>query len=260
MDSLVFDIETVPDTDLGQQLLGLSGIADEDVAKAMFFNQMQSTGSDFLPLFQHRIIAISVALRQGDSFAVWSLGEPGSSEAELIERFYSGIERYRPTLVSWNGGGFDLPVLHYRALKNGVQAAAYWEMGDNQREYRYNNYLSRFHWRHIDLMDVLAGFQGRARARLDAIAVMLGLPGKLGMSGDQVWDTYRAGGLDKIRDYCETDVLNTHLVFLHFEFMRGHLDAASLAAEQDKVRRVLEDSNAPHLTEFMRAWAAASAG
>jgi len=259
MDSLVFDIETVPDIELGTQLLGLSGIDDEDVAKAMQFNQMQSSGSDFLPLYQHRIVAISVALRRGDTFAVWSLGDPESAETELIERFYSGIERYQPTLVSWNGGGFDLPVLHYRALRHGVQAAAYWETGERQRDYRYNNYLSRFHWRHIDLMDVLAGFQGRARARLDAIAVMLGLPGKLGMSGDQVWDTYREGGLTRIREYCETDVLNTHLVFLRFQFMRGLLDAAGLAAEQEKVRAVLLDSDAPHLQEFLAAWATASA-
>ncbi|MEE4185169.1 MAG: 3'-5' exonuclease, partial [Gammaproteobacteria bacterium] len=120
-------------------------------------------------------------------------------------------------------------------------------------------YLSRFHWRHIDLMDVLAGFQGRARAPLDAIAVMLGLPGKLGMSGDQVWDTYRQGGLAQIREYCETDVLNTHLVFLRFQFMRGLLDVDGLEAEHAKVRAALEASEAPHLQKFSAAWTAAAA-
>ena len=103
-------------------------------------------------------------------------------------------------------------------------------------------------------MDVLSGFQFRGRASLDQVAVMLGFPGKLGMSGDKVWDRWLEGGIDDIRDYCETDVLNTHLVFLRFEFMRGHLDAAGLAREYDIVRSTLTSMDRPHLTEFLDAW------
>ena len=71
-----------------------------------------------------------------------------------MKRFFDGIERYSPTLVSWNGGGFDLPVMHYRALINGVTAPRYWETGNDDASFRYNNYLGRYHWRHTDLMDV----------------------------------------------------------------------------------------------------------
>ncbi len=256
MRCMAFDIETIPDTDLGTQLLGLSGIEREEVAKAMIFQQTQKTGSDFLPLFQHRIVAIAVAWRSSEGFKVWSLGDEESSEQELIQRFFDGIERYSPELVSWNGGGFDLPVLHYRALLHGVQAPRYWETGDEDRSFRYNNYLSRFHWRHIDLMDVLAGFQPRAKARLDDIATMLGFPGKMGMAGDKVWDCYLNGELGKIRDYCETDVLNTYLVYLRFQFMRGQIDASELGSELKMVRDVLSDAGADqqHLAEFGRAW------
>ena len=127
-----------------------------------------------------------------------------SSEAELIARFFDGIEKYTPDLVSWNGSGFDLPVLHYRALKAGVQAPRYWETGEEDTSFRYNNYLSRYHWRHLDLMDVLASFQVRARASLQDVALLLGLPGKLGFSGDQVWDAVQAGsarrGAQLLRD------------------------------------------------------------
>ena len=130
--------------------------------------------------------------------------------------------------MSWNGGGFDLPVLHYRALKHGIQAPRYWEKGESDRDFKWNNYLARFHWRHVDLMDVLANFNNRAFAKLDEIAVMLGFPGKLGMSGAKVWDTYLEGGIKEIRDYCETDVLNTWLVYLRFEYMRGNLDDKDL--------------------------------
>ena len=254
MRCLAFDIETVPDTQLGAQLLGLTDITDEDVAKAMFFNQMQERGTEFLPLYQHRIVAISAAWRSADGFKVWSLGEEDSDEKELVQRFYDGIDRYTPELVSWNGAGFDLPVLHYRALRHRVQAPRYWEMGDEDRSFRYNNYLSRFHWRHVDLMDVLAGFQNRARAPLDAVASMLGFPGKMGMAGDKVWGCFLEGGIRQIRDYCETDVLNTYLVYLRFQHMRGLLDDDGLAAELDLVRTTLESSGEAHLTEFSAAW------
>lgn len=256
MKCFVFDIETVPDTNLGSELLGLDGIADEDIARAMSFHQMQEKGTDFLPLYQHRVVAISAAWRSSEGFKVWSLGDLDSDEAELIRRFYAGIDRYTPELVSWNGAGFDLPVLHYRALLHGIQSPRYWDKGDDNREFRFNNYLARFHWRHIDLMDVLAGFQGRARAPLDAIATMLGFPGKMGMAGDKVWDCFRNGELRKIRDYCETDVLNTYLIFLRFEYMRGHLDDVALEHEYGLVRDALENSGEDHLLEFARAWAA----
>ncbi len=249
-----FDIETVPDVEFGRRLLELDGLSDDDVATAMTFKRQQSAGTDFLPLHQHRIVAISVTFRTADDFKVWSLGDEDSDEAEIVQRFFDGIARYTPDLVSWNGGGFDLPVLHYRALKHGVQAARYWEMGEGDRDFKWNNYLSRFHWRHIDLMDVLAGFQPRGRASLDQMAVMLGFPGKLGMSGAKVWDKFRDGAIAEIRNYCETDVLNTWLVYLRFEFMRGNLDQKDLEREFALVRSTLARMDQPHLDEFLAAW------
>jgi predicted PolB exonuclease-like 3'-5' exonuclease len=249
-----FDIETIPDVEFGRRMWNLDDLSDEDVGTAMTFMRQQATGSDFLPLHQQRVVAISVALRTADSFRVWTLGDRDADEAEIIRRFFAGIERYSPELVSWNGSGFDLPVLHYRALKHGIQAPRYWEMGESDREFKFNNYLSRFHWRHIDLMDVLAGFQMRGRASLDQMAVMLGFPGKLGMSGDKVWQCWLDGGIDEIRDYCETDVLNTFLVYLRFEFMRGNLDETSLQREFDLVRSTLEAADQPHLNDFLAAW------
>lgn len=254
MHCFCFDIETVPDTDFGARFWDLDGLSDKEIAAAMTFKKLQATGSDFLPLHLQRVVAISVAFRTADTFKVWSLGDEHSDEADIVGRFFDGIERYSPDLVSWNGGGFDLPVLHYRALKHGIQAPRYWETGENDREFKWNNYMSRFHWRHIDLMDVLAGFQPRARASLDQTAVLLGYPGKLGMSGDKVCDKYLDGGLGEIRNYCETDVLNTWLVYLRFEHMRGNLDQADLDREGALVRKTLEDMQQPHLDEFLAAW------
>ncbi|MEJ2173272.1 MAG: 3'-5' exonuclease [Woeseiaceae bacterium] len=251
-----FDIETVPDVEFGRRLWDLGELPDEDVATAMMFKRQQAAGHEFLPLHQHRVVAISVALRTGDTFRVWSLGDENADEPELVRRFFDGIDRYVPDLVSWNGGGFDLPVLHYRALKHRIQAPRYWETGDSNKDFKWNNYLNRYHSRHTDLMDVLAGYQVRANASLEQTAVLLGFPGKLGMSGDKVWEKFKDGAIREIRNYCETDVLNTWLIFLRFELMRGNLDEAGLERELELVRSTLASMDEPHLNEFLAAWPA----
>ena len=255
---LVFDIETVPDVEFGRRLHGLEGLTDKQVGYVMQTRQREQTGSEFLSLEQHRVVAISVAMRTREGFRAWSLGEPDSGEAELVGRFFEGIDRYTPTLVSWNGGGFDLPVLHYRALRHGLQARRYWEMGEEDPSFRWNNYVSRFHWRHVDLMDVLSGFQGRGRVGLDKMAQLLGLPGKLGMSGEAVWDAFLEGRIEDIRDYCETDVLNTYLIYLRFELMRGRLEPDEHERECARLRSWLAGTGRPHLNGFLEVWAAGS--
>ena len=255
MNVLVFDIETVPDLDAGRRLHGLDGLSDEDVAKAMFHMRRQETGgSEFLKLHLHRVVAISAVLRTRDALKVWSLGDAAADEKEIVQRFFDGIDKFTPTLVSWNGGGFDLPVLHYRALLHGISAPRYWDTGDDDRDFKWNNYISRYHARHTDLMDVIACYQARAVAPLDEVATMLGFPGKMGMSGAKVWDAYLAGGIEDIRNYCETDVLNTYLVYLRFELVRGKLTAAEYDSECRQLREYLGAENKQHFAEFLAAW------
>ena len=105
-------------------------------------------------------------------------------------------------------------------------------------------------------MDVLSGYQARAKAGLEAIATMIGLPGKLGFSGDKVADAYLAGELTRIRQYCETDVINTYLVFLRFELMRGNVSPDRYAEEVERMKTLLRGGTAaePHFTEYLRAW------
>ena len=251
-----FDIETVPDVEFGRRLHGLEGLSDKQVGYVMQTRQREQTGSEFLSLEQHRVVAISVSMRTREGFKALSLGDPASGEAELVRRFFDGIDRNTPTLVSWNGAGFDLPVLNYRALRHGIQAHRYWETGDEDQAFRWNNYISRFHWRHIDLMDVIAGYQGRGRVRLDTMAHLLGLPGKLGMTGEGVWEAYLEGRTADIRNYCETDVINTYLIYLRFELLRGRLNPEEHERECGLVRAWLKDATKPHLREFFDAWPA----
>jgi len=135
-----------------------------------------------------------------------------------------------------------------------VQAPRYWETGDDDTSFRYNNYISRFHWRHTDLMDVLANFQPRAGAKLDQIATMLGFPGKFGMDGSLVWDKFQQGEIEEIRNYCETDVLNTYLVYLQFEMIRGRCSRGLLTQKIEHVKDLLRESGESHLEEFLEVW------
>jgi len=255
MNVLVFDIETIPDVELGKRLYQLEGLSDKEIATVMFNKRRQETnGSEFLRHHFHRIVTISAVLRSRDTLKVWSLGDIEAGEAEILRRFFDGIEKFTPTLVSWNGSGFDLPVIHYRSLLHGIEAPRYWETGDTDREFRWNNYLSRYHARHLDLMDVISGYQMRSTAPLDEVASMLGFPGKMGMDGSRVWDTWLAGDLQAIRDYCETDVLNTYLVYLRFELIRGNLDGSEYQQECELLASTLKNEAGPHFREFLQAW------
>jgi len=252
MSVLVFDIETIPDIESGRALYDLHHLSDSDTAQALFALRRAKTGNEFLPHYLQKICAISVVLSHGSQVKVWSLGDEQSDEKELITRFFAGIDKHTPTLVSWNGCGFDLPVLHYRALLHGISAPTYWEVGESQQNFRWNNYLSRFHYRHIDLMDVMAGYQNKAFAPLDDIATMLGFPGKMGMSGAKVWDQYIGGQIKNIRDYCETDVLNTYCVYLRFELIRGIITLEEYTQHINQLKNYLStEQDKAHLQEFL---------
>jgi predicted PolB exonuclease-like 3'-5' exonuclease len=252
---LVFDIETVPD------LAGLrrvhtvpAELADEAVLDWITQQRRAQTGSDFLPLLYQQVVAIACVLRDGSGIKVASVGTPDDTEPELIRRFYDLIDKHTPQLVSWNGGGFDLPVLNYRALIHGVTAAKFWDWGDDDREFKWNSYLGRYHTRHLDLMDVLAMYQPRAYAGLDAMARLCGFPGKLGMDGNAVHAAVRAGKIDDVRRYCETDAMNTYLLYLRFRLLRGELAAGEYAKEVSMAREKIAAVNAPHWKEFLAAW------
>ena len=258
---LVFDIETIPDVAGVRRLYNLdAALSDAEVAELAFQQRRAQNGSDFLPLHLQRIAVISCALRTAKDLKVWSLAEPEQHEGEIIQRFFDGIERFTPQLVSWNGGGFDLPVLHYRALIHGITAARYWDMGEgdfgDSRDFKWNNYISRYHNRHCDLMDLLALYQPRASVPLDDMAKLCGFPGKLGMDGSKVWEAFHAGRLKDIRDYCETDAANTYLMFLRFRLMSGALDADEYEVEVKRLKHYLtgQAQDKQHWNEFVAAW------
>jgi 3'-5' exonuclease len=234
---LAFDIETIPDCQGIRRLYELpADLSDRDAAEVAFQKRRaQSAGaSDFLPVHLQRVVVISCVLRNDEGLRIFSIGEPEAGEAAAIQRFFDGVGKYVPQLVSWNGRSFDLPVLVNRGLIHGVAAECFWNTADDNK---FNNYINRFHERHCDLMDVVSIYGGRG-APLDELARLAGFPGKLGVGGGAVWDSYLAGGIEAIRNYCEADTLNTYLLYLRFQL----------------VRSTLEKRSEPHWREFLSLW------
>jgi predicted PolB exonuclease-like 3'-5' exonuclease len=255
---LVFDIESIPDIAGLRALRGTPAEAtDEQVYAAWLAERKDKGQSDFMPLHLQRVLCISVVFRNSEGLRIHSfVDRDDQSEGKVVQTFFHAVEKHMPQLVSWNGSGFDLPVLHYRGLRHGVEASKYWDMGEDDREFKWNNYISRYHMRHLDLMDLLAMYSPKNNAPLDAMAKLCGFPGKLGMDGSQVYAQYLAGQTEDIRRYCETDVMNTYLVYCRFQKMRGGLTGAEYEQEIALVKATL-DHLAPtesHWDEYLKAW------
>ena len=255
---LCFDIESIPDIP-GLRALRAAPAeqTDAQVYEGWLAERKEKGQSDFMPLYLQRILVISAVFRNAEGLRVHSfVDRDGASEGRIIQNFFGTIEKHVPQLVSWNGGGFDLPVLHYRGLKHGVVADKYWDMGEDDREFKWNNYLIRYHLRHLDLMDLLALYQPKNNAPLDAMAKLCGFPGKLGMDGSAVYPAYLDGRLEEIRRYCETDVMNTYLLYCRFQKMRGGLTEREYDDEIVLVKQSLGEL-APmetHWREYLDAW------
>ncbi len=256
---LTFDIESIPDIAGLRALRGADPAQDNAAVYAGWLaERKEKSQSDFMPLHLQRVLVISAVFRNAEGLRIHSfVDRDNASEGRVIQNFFNTIEKHVPQLVSWNGGGFDLPVLHYRGLKHGVVADKYWDMGEDDRDFKWNSYLGRYHMRHLDLMDLLAMYQPKNNAPLDAMAKLCGFPGKLGMDGSQVYPAYLDGKLEDIRRYCETDVMNTYLLYCRFQKMRAGLTEAEYEQEIAMVKSTLGELAATeaHWKEYLQAWA-----
>ncbi len=253
---LVFDIETIPDVQGLRKLFHLDQnehLTDAQVVEMGQQYYRQKTGSDFFPHHLQKVVVISCLYQDAKHIRIGSFSEPDLNEGKIITEFFKLIDKKTPNLVTWNGGGFDLPVLHYRSLIHGIAAQNYWDTGEGhaRSERRFNHYLGRYHTLHLDLMDYMALYNTRAYVPLDQIAKLCGAPGKLGIDGGQVWAQYLAGEMSAIRDYCETDVANTYLVYLRFELMRGTISPEEYAQHYEAFYAFLREKNKPHWQEFL---------
>ncbi|MDB2415012.1 3'-5' exonuclease [Rickettsiales bacterium] len=259
----VFDIETVPDT---QAVRNLTGCDSQDISVLRMelekYHLNITDGKNPFPRQPfHKVVAISFLeadiMRNGseESYSLTELrsgGNENSTEKELLEGFFQYVGRITPRLVSYNGRTFDLPVLKYRAMAHGIQAPWLYKTGD-----KWNSYTSRYSldW-HCDLLEALSDFGASARCKLNEICSILGLPGKVGVDGSQVTELFDKKKIKEIRDYCETDVLNTYLVYLRYMHHIGTLSTDNyMGCVEDVASLVkMQASDKAHMQEFVDEW------
>jgi predicted PolB exonuclease-like 3'-5' exonuclease len=217
---IVWDLETIPDAAAAARIAGASNGEVEEPTEG------EKPKFPRLPLHQIACIGALIAEKEEAGWSVRALGAPHMgerTERELITAFVERIALLRPKLVTFNGQGFDLPVLRYRAMLHSVPAP-----GLSARPY-FNRYTEDA----VDLCDVLSSFDGRGKVSLDMLCRTLNLPGKPdGIEGSQVARFVRDGRIQEVADYCETDVVNTYRVWLRYELFRGALAAAEFEASE----------------------------
>ncbi|WP_418001269.1 3'-5' exonuclease [Moraxella haemolytica] len=249
---LVFDIETIPDIKTGRRLYPeLQGLNDDDALIALTALRHAEAGNDFMRLPLHKIACLSFLWVEHGQFTLKSLSLDNKDEHEILASFFRAFDK-KPTLVSWNGSGFDIPVLLYRALHHGISAPALFN-ADKKPDYLY-----RYGEMHIDLMDKLSLYNGYNKQKLDTIASLCGFAGKGDIDGSQVMPMVQNNEWQKLTTYCESDVLNTWLVYLRWLILTGKADTqlCQRISEQthEFVASITNDDGTLRHERFLQAW------
>jgi hypothetical protein len=231
---LIFDVESVADGELVAAVrYPDEGLSPQDAIIRYQAELFETRGTTFIP-HTFQIPAAVVIAKVGPDFRLVdlvSLDEPHFRSHVITENFWRGWNAYgRPQWVTFNGRTFDIPLMELAAYRFGISLPQ-WFGGEGYRAPRH-----RYNVRsHLDLQETLTNFgAARLNGGLNLAAQILGKPGKMGLTGDQVQHQYDAGNLQAISDYCRCDVLDTYFVFLRCMLLTGRVsrdDEASLVAE-----------------------------
>ncbi|MDR2007518.1 MAG: 3'-5' exonuclease [Alphaproteobacteria bacterium] len=262
----IFDIETIPDDIAAFNLIGedsadLSSLEKRREALAQYHLKITDGKNDFLRQPFHKVVAISFLVASIDYTGdgqeiikfkeIRSGGDVNSTEKDLIRGFFATIDKLKPRIISFNGKGFDIPVLKYRAMKYGITGDFFHNSGNKYESYS-NRYASNWHG---DLLDVLSDFGLSARIKLNEVCSILDFPGKFGVDGSNVSTMFDGGQLEDIRNYCETDVLNTYLVYLRYILHTGKITTTTYNTAIGDILDFLKDSPHKHFQDFYTTWA-----
>jgi hypothetical protein len=221
----VFDIESVADGALVSRLR----YPGEDLEPREAVNRyraelMEENGTDFIP-YTYQVpvsVAIGKVTKDYRLSDLVVLDEPEFRPHVITENFWRGWDRYgRPTLVSFNGRAFDIPLMELAAFRYGISVPAWFDTSQRNWDQPRNRYNTSSHF---DLHELLVNFGAtRFSGGLNLAANLLGKPGKINIKGDMVQDLFDDGQLAEINDYCRCDVLDTYFVFLRSMVLVGKL-------------------------------------
>lgn len=130
------------------------------------------------------------------------------TEQEILEQLWEVVNdgvipAAKFTVVGQNVVDFDLQIMYLRCIKYGMLRMSEWIKNnasvDLAKEYRVNPYSKLY-------------------ISMDNMAKFLGIEGKKGMTGAQVYDYYIAGKIDEICDYCNNDVEVSRNVYYKINF------------------------------------------
>jgi 3'-5' exonuclease len=240
---LVFDIESVADPQLVARLRYPGEKIDGVEAVGRYRAElMEKYENDFIPYTFQVPIAVAVAKVAADFRLIdlVVLDEPEFRPYAITEKFWRGWEKYhRPTLVSFNGRGFDIPLLELSAFRYGLSIPGWFAAGKSYEQPRGRYNIQS----HLDLCEMLTNFGStRFTGGLNLAANLLGKPGKMDIQGHMVQDLYEAGKLREINDYCRCDVLDTYFVFLRTRVLVGQLGLENEQAIIAETKTWLEQS------------------
>ena len=239
---LVFDIETIADTQAARRIYPqLADLDEADTLSALTAIRIQEAGHDFMRLPLQRIVCISALYIKDGQFSLFSLSADKFSEKEILAKFFRAFNDTEklPQLISWNGSGFDIPVLIYRAMQYDLSAPWLFEEGERIKNMRFNNYVNRFQTRHLDLMDRFSQYGASRREAMDVVASLYGLPGKTEVNGSMVGALVAADNWQTLSVYCESDVMNTWLIYLRWLRLTGQLSSSGFMEWQQQSRDYL---------------------
>lgn len=249
---LAFKIKTIPDI-AGIRLIHAlpADLPDYDVAEFAFQRQRAKNGCDDLPSHLQQIVALSCVLqREGQGIEVFTLGEKNEGEASILSAFFERMFQLKPQLVSWDGIGFDLPVLRCRTLKHGLQAPRCLMYSDRLSD----KSIDADTLFHTDLSRIGGGNYALANLPLWEMAKLSGFPGEMSKATAKTWDNFQAQRLQSICESGEMDVLNIFMLFRRFGLTVGELSSDAYQAEITRHRAALKQMGARHLDEFLAAW------
>lgn len=255
---LIFDIEAIADGELVSRIRYPHDNLSADDAVARYRAELiAETGKDVLPTTFMLPISVAIAKvdKQYQLLDLVTLDPPQYRPAVIARLFWQGWNHYqRPTLVSFNGRGYDLPVLELAAFRYGYAVPAWFNVEARAYEQARNRYNGEAH---LDLYDLMSNFgAARMNGGLNLLANLIGKPGKTSIDGSKVQDMYYAGQVGAINDYCRCDVLDTYFVFLRTRVLLGKL---TLETEQKLVQAAKEflereAANVPAYADYLSHW------